>query len=163
LTPAPIKPRLSLEEWRKKRQAKRDKQRLDNVGRAAKMRALRLSGEIPVHSPPQGSSTGTQYFIGCSGWFYWKWRGTFYPADLPTSEWFKYYARRFDTVEINASFYSWPTRAVVNVWLRAAGRRQFVYTVKVCDKVGKGRRRFARSPCARLGGERSFRGHLSWH
>ena len=54
-----------------------------------------------------------KYFVGCSGWFYWKWRGTFYPADLPSSEWFRYYARRFDTVEINASFYSWPTQAGV--------------------------------------------------
>ena len=113
MTTAPVKPRLSLEEWRKKRQAKRDKQRLDNVGRAAKMHALRLSGEIPAYTPPQKKSAGTQYFIGCSGWFYWKWRGTFYPADLPTSEWFSYYARRFDTVEINASFYSWPTQAGV--------------------------------------------------
>ena len=117
----PVKPRLSLEEWRKKRQAKRDKQRLDNVGRAAKMHALRLSGEIPAYTPPQEKGAGTQYFIGCSGWFYWKWRGTFYPADLPTSEWFCYYAHRFDTVEINASFYSWPTQAGVKAWLRAAG------------------------------------------
>ena len=135
MTSAPVRPRLSLEEWRRKRQAKRDKQRLDNVGRAAKMRALRLSGEIPSYTPRPESSTGTQYFIGCSGWFYWKWRGTFYPADLPTSEWFKYYARRFDTVEINASFYSWPTRAGVNAWLRAAGKRRFVFTVKVCELI----------------------------
>jgi uncharacterized protein YecE (DUF72 family) len=135
LTSASIKPRLSLEEWRKKRQDKRDKQRLDNIGRAAKMHALRLMGEVPVYNSPLGNSTGTQYFVGCSGWFYWKWRGTFYPADLPTSEWFTYYARRFDTVEINASFYSWPTQAGVKAWLRAAGRKQFVYTVKVCELI----------------------------
>jgi uncharacterized protein YecE (DUF72 family) len=135
MTTASVKPRLSLEEWRKKRQAKRDKQRLDNVGRAAKMHALRLSGEIPAYTPPRRKGAGRQYFIGCSGWFYWKWRGTFYPADLPTSEWFSYYARRFDTVEINASFYSWPTQAGVKAWLRAAGKRRFVYTVKVCELI----------------------------
>ena len=112
MTSAPVKPRLSLEEWRKQRQAKRE-QRLDIVGRAAKMHALRLSGEIPLYAPPHEKSAGTKYFVGCSGGFYWKWRGTFYPADLPTSEWFRYYARRFDTVEINASFYSWPTQAGV--------------------------------------------------
>ncbi len=135
LIETPPKPRLSLEEWRAKRQARRDKQRLDNVGRAAKMRALRLSGEIPVEARPHEISEEVRYFIGCSGWFYWKWRGTFYPADLPTSEWFGYYARRFNTVEINASFYSWPTRAGVNAWLRAAGRRKFVYTVKACELI----------------------------
>ena len=135
MTRGPMKPRLSLEEWRKKRQDKTDKQRRDNIGRAAKMHALRLMGKLPAYKPPPGSGTGTQYFIGCSGWFYWKWRGTFYPADLPTSEWFKYYARRFDTVEINASFYSWPTQAGVKAWLRAAAGKQFVYTVKVCELI----------------------------
>lgn len=135
MTLTPFKPRLSLEEWRKKRQAKRDQQRLDNVGRAARMRALRLSGKVPGYTRPQEDGKGTQYFIGCSGWFYWKWRGTFYPADLPTNEWFKYYARRFDTVEINASFYSWPTQSGVKAWLRAANLKQFVYTVKVCEHI----------------------------
>jgi uncharacterized protein YecE (DUF72 family) len=53
-----------------------------------------------------------------SGWFYWKWRGMFYPEDLPTGEWFKHYAKRHDTVEINASFYSWPTVVNVKAWRR---------------------------------------------
>ena len=132
---APPVPRMTLEEWRQKRQARRNKQRLDNVSRAAKMRVLRLSGEIPVHTATPDPVKPPQFFIGCSGWFYWKWRGTFYPADLPTADWFKYYASRFDTVEINASFYSWPTRAGVKAWLRSAGRRRFVYTVKVCELI----------------------------
>jgi uncharacterized protein YecE (DUF72 family) len=74
-------------------------------------------------------------FVGCSGWFYWKWRGLFYPADLPTGEWFKHYAKRLDTVEINASFYSWPTVANVKAWKRPAGKQSFVYTVKVCELI----------------------------
>ena len=74
-------------------------------------------------------------YVGCSGWFYWKWRGLFYPAELPTGEWFNHYAKRFDTVEINASFYSWPTVANVKVWLRQPGKRKFVYTVKVCELI----------------------------
>ncbi|RVD58080.1 DUF72 domain-containing protein, partial [Mesorhizobium sp. M7A.F.Ca.ET.027.03.2.1] len=56
-------------------------------------------------------------YVGCSGWFYWKWRGNFYPVEMPTSEWFNRYAQQFDTVEINASFYSWPTVANVKSWL----------------------------------------------
>ena len=126
--------RLAIEEWRRRRQARRDKQRIDNVARAAKMRLLRASGDVPAYVQ-QASSKSPQYFIGCSGWFYWKWRGTFYPADLPTGGWFKFYSSRFDTVEINASFYSWPTRAGVNAWARAAGRRRFVFTVKVCELI----------------------------
>ncbi|UVK41763.1 DUF72 domain-containing protein [Mesorhizobium sp. AR10] len=74
-------------------------------------------------------------YVGCSGWFYWKWRGQFYPTDLPTGEWFNHYATLFDTVEINASFYSWPTVANVKGWVRQPGSRSFIYTVKVCELI----------------------------
>jgi uncharacterized protein YecE (DUF72 family) len=74
-------------------------------------------------------------YVGCSGWFYWKWRGLFYPDDLPTGEWFRHYAKHFDSVEINASFYSWPTVANVNAWRRQPGKRDFIYTVKVCELI----------------------------
>ena len=128
---------LSPAERRLKRAMRREKQRQTNVGRADKMHQLRVnleSGET-VAGPPVESNKKTQYFIGCSGWFYWKWRGKFYPTELPTSEWLKYYANRFDTVEINASFYSWPTPAGVKAWTRGAERRKFVFTVKVCELI----------------------------
>ena len=48
---------------------------------------------------------------------------------------FDHYAKRFDTVEINASFYSWPTVANVKAWRRQPGKRSFVYTVKVCELI----------------------------
>jgi uncharacterized protein YecE (DUF72 family) len=41
----------------------------------------------------------------------------------------------FDTVEINASFYLWPTVASVQAWRRQPGDRTFVYTVKVCELI----------------------------
>jgi uncharacterized protein YecE (DUF72 family) len=73
--------------------------------------------------------------VGCSGWFYWHWRGEFYPENLPTNKWFKHYAGRFETVELNAPFYSWPTVGAVRGWLRQAGRRKFIYTVKVSKLI----------------------------
>ena len=127
--------RLSKEEWLRRRVERREKQRAANVGRAAKMHELRMAGSF---SPQPAASPGRierQHYVGCSGWFYWKWRGPFYPEELPTKEWFHYYADRFRTVEINASFYSWPTVAGVRAWLRAAGERPFVYTVKVCELI----------------------------
>jgi len=53
--------------------------------------------------------------------------------EVPQPDWFKHYLRRFDTVEINASFYSWPTVANVQAWRREPGKKKFVYTVKVCE------------------------------
>ncbi|MCK1337702.1 DUF72 domain-containing protein [Bradyrhizobium sp. 38] len=73
-------------------------------------------------------------FVGCSGWRYWKWRDSFY-AEVPQPDWFEHYASAFDTVEINASFYSWPTVANVQAWRRQAGGQDIVYTVKVCEFI----------------------------
>ena len=42
--------------------------------------------------------------VGCSGWFYWHWRGGFYATDLPTRDWFTHYADHFKTAELNAPF-----------------------------------------------------------
>ena len=128
------KPILSPEERRAKLDLRRAKQRKDNIGRAAKMHTARLKMK-GRYLQPNPSELGASVFVGCSGWFYWKWRGPFYPAHLPTGEWFAYYASRHHTVEINASFYSWPTLANVQAWKRQAGRRKFVYTVKVCELI----------------------------
>ncbi|MRR11039.1 DUF72 domain-containing protein, partial [bacterium] len=43
--------------------------------------------------------------VGTSGWSYDHWQERFYPAGLASKERLGYYAGRFDTVEINASFY----------------------------------------------------------
>jgi uncharacterized protein YecE (DUF72 family) len=127
---------LTPEQRRLRRQARREKQREDNIGRAAKMHRARLVLEEESGTAVPSKPANTPLVnIGCSGWFYWKWRGLFYPSELATGKWFAHYAKRFDTVEINASFYSWPTVANVNAWRRQAGKRRFVYTVKVCELI----------------------------
>lgn len=128
------KKEFTPEERRERRRLRREKQRKDNAGRAAKMHAARLQLQSRSQDRRAGDLTASAY-VGCSGWFYWKWRGLFYPADLPTGEWFRHYAKRLDTVEINASFYSWPTVANVRAWRRQPGKRKFVYTVKVCELI----------------------------
>jgi uncharacterized protein YecE (DUF72 family) len=72
--------------------------------------------------------------VGCSGWRYWKWRDSFY-AGVPQQNWFEHYLKRFDTVKINASFYSWPTVTNVQAWRRQPGKKKFVYTIKVCELI----------------------------
>ena len=46
--------------------------------------------------------------IGTSGWHYKHWIGTFYPERWPASKMLGFYLERFDTVEINNSFYRLP-------------------------------------------------------
>ena len=67
--------------------------------------------------------------IGCSGWNYRHWRGPFYPSELPTKGWFAFYARTFDTVEINASFYRMPKPETFARW-RDQAPQGFRYAVK---------------------------------
>jgi uncharacterized protein YecE (DUF72 family) len=67
--------------------------------------------------------------IGCSGWNYRHWRSAFYPAGLPVKHWFAYYAKHFDTVEINASFYRLPKPSSFEAWRKQAPPG-FCYTVK---------------------------------
>lgn len=67
--------------------------------------------------------------VGTSGWQYRHWRGPFYPADLAVSKWLDYYAARFDTVEVNATFYHLPLATTAAKW-RAAAPPGFLYAVK---------------------------------
>ncbi|WP_297214869.1 DUF72 domain-containing protein [Thermoplasma sp.] len=71
-----------------------------------------------------------QIRVGCSGWYYQHWRGTFYPEDLDKKEWFKYYMSKFDTVEINSSFYSFPDRKRVRSWEKQSSS-DFIFSVKM--------------------------------
>src|SRR4051812_9652083 len=85
----PTTPR-SPEERRARRLERREKQRQANAGRALKMRAARLAPELAA-VPQQRTPPAVN--VGCSGWFYWHWRRSFYPSELPTKDWFVHYAR----------------------------------------------------------------------
>ncbi len=54
--------------------------------------------------------------LGTSGFSYDDWVGAFYPPGLPKREWLAYYAREFDTVELNVTYYRIPDRRTVVGW-----------------------------------------------
>jgi len=68
-------------------------------------------------------------FIGTSGWHYKHWLGVFYPAGTRAGEMFEFYARHFDTVEINNSFYRLPTANTFDTWGESSPR-DFCFAVK---------------------------------
>jgi len=68
--------------------------------------------------------------IGTSGWTYRHWRGRFYPKGLAQKNWLEYYAERFNTVELNASFYRIPKSSVAEGWNRRTPAG-FRFAVKV--------------------------------
>ena len=78
---------------------------------------------------------GRTYRIGCSGWNYDSWRhGVFYPERCPARLWLEYYARHFDTVEVNATFYRLPTVKAVQGWVDQTPD-DFVLTIKMSRYV----------------------------
>ncbi len=78
-----------------------------------------------------GSRTRTdkQVHIGTSGWHYKHWRSSFFPDKLPTAKWLRWYAERFDTVEINNSFYRLPQTSAIKTW-RHETPADFCFAVK---------------------------------
>jgi uncharacterized protein YecE (DUF72 family) len=67
--------------------------------------------------------------IGTSGWNYRHWQGIFYPEHLSQEEWFSYYKKHFNTVEINNTFYQLPEEQTFLSWRKQAPRG-FIYAVK---------------------------------
>jgi uncharacterized protein YecE (DUF72 family) len=54
--------------------------------------------------------------VGTSGFSYPAWKGHFYPKDLPSSKFLRYYGQHLDTVEINNTFRRMPTEKTVAGW-----------------------------------------------
>jgi len=77
-----------------------------------------------------GDSAAGVVRVGCSGWNYAHWRnGVFYPPRLAARSWLDFYARHFDTVEVNMTFYRLPKVAAVQHWVDESPDG-FVFAVK---------------------------------
>ena len=55
-------------------------------------------------------------YIGTSGYSYKEWKDVFYPKSIKLDEMLQYYCTKFDTVEINSSFYKIPSAKTVEDW-----------------------------------------------
>ncbi|MEO6169132.1 MAG: DUF72 domain-containing protein [Chitinophagales bacterium] len=69
------------------------------------------------------------FHIGCSGFYNSHWRGIFYPEKLPQKDWFDFYSKQFNSVEINATFYKFPTAESLGKWSKKSPDN-FLFSVK---------------------------------
>lgn len=81
------------------------------------------SGLLPGEEGPAG------LFLGACSFTHESWSGSFYPASLPGPARLGYYARFFDAVEVDATFYRVPSAATVTRWLDAVPSR-FAFALK---------------------------------
>ena len=68
-------------------------------------------------------------YVGTSGYGYREWKGTFYPEGISAREMLPFYARHFNAVEINNTFYRMPNRALLGGWADQVPDG-FVFTLK---------------------------------
>ncbi len=80
--------------------------------------------------------------VGTSGWTYDEWTGPFYPPEATGAERLVYYAGRFDTVEVNSTFYRLPFEGMIEGWnkrlpagfhLVVKGSRRVTHLKKLAD------------------------------
>jgi len=82
-------------------------------------------GQAKARGRPRGRA-----FIGISGYDYKPWRGRFYPEDLPARRWLEFASRRFNSIELNGTFYSLKSPAVFERWVAEVPNGEFVFAVK---------------------------------
>ncbi|MEP6615929.1 MAG: DUF72 domain-containing protein, partial [Ginsengibacter sp.] len=58
------------------------------------------------------------WWIGCSGFHYKEWKELFYPKGIPQTKWFEFYCTRFNTIELNTTFYRFPTPDGLQSWYK---------------------------------------------
>ena len=59
----------------------------------------------------------TEIQIGAQGWNYKGWVGPFYPRGTPDKDMLRQYAKVFDTVELDSTFYAIPSEHSVRLWM----------------------------------------------
>lgn len=69
------------------------------------------------------------FYIGTCGFQNKHWKGIFYPEKLPLRKWFEHYCEHFNSLEINTTFYRFPTAARLELWY-AKSPVDFKFSVK---------------------------------
>jgi len=72
--------------------------------------------------------------IGTSAFNNGYWKGVFYPEDLARSKWFDYYCTQFNTYELNATFYRFPTVKSLKSWYDKTPKG-FLFSVKAHKSI----------------------------
>lgn len=70
-----------------------------------------------------------KFNIGCSGFYNRHWKGIFYPEKLPQRKWFDFYAENFNALELNTTFYKFPTAERLSEWYKKSPEG-FLFCVK---------------------------------
>jgi uncharacterized protein YecE (DUF72 family) len=71
----------------------------------------------------------TKFHIGCSGFYNKHWKGIFYPENMPQKEWLHFYSQHFSSLELNVTFYRFPSLRTMQNWY-SKSPDDFLFSVK---------------------------------
>jgi uncharacterized protein YecE (DUF72 family) len=72
---------------------------------------------------PSSTPIMADIFIGTSGFSYDDWKGEFYPSNMTSKDYLTFYARHFNALELNFSYYRMPTAEQSRQMLLKSGER----------------------------------------
>ena len=84
-------------------------------------------GHVDYHLPADAPGTAevlagaagrqsVRYYVGCAKWGRDEWKGLIYPEDTKAANFLDAYAKQFNAIELNASYYKVPTEVAVESW-----------------------------------------------
>ncbi len=74
-------------------------------------------------------------FLGTSAFTASGWQGSFYPAGMKPADYLKFYSTKFETVEVDSTFYGTPSAATVEKWSDKTPP-DFIFATKVPQLCG---------------------------
>jgi uncharacterized protein YecE (DUF72 family) len=80
------------------------------------------------------NTTQPKVFVGCAKWGRKDWVGKIYPLKTKEADFLKHYAKHFNCIELNATFYRLPTEKQVDGWRSKVGAG-FQFCPKFTDQI----------------------------
>lgn len=74
------------------------------------------------------------FYVGCAKWGRPDWVGKIYPPKTKAGDFLEYYAKKFNAIELNATFYRMPYRKQIEGWKSKVGK-DFKFCPKFVDQI----------------------------
>lgn len=117
------------------------------IGQISKEDLLSVNFKLPEDSPitlevlPGQPATNFRVNVGCTKWGFKGWKGVIYPEKANDKEFLTEYAKQFNAIELNTTFYQPPTQQVVDQWReRVSGNPEFKFCAKFPQSISHIRR-----------------------
>ena len=93
-----------------------------------------MRADFPVDFPVRLSQTDATIHVGTQGWNYDAWVGPFFPLNTRPPDFLPVYARAFNTVEVDSTFYGVPAASTFQSWFDRTPA-DFVFSLKLPQEV----------------------------